>query len=599
MMAEAQPAELLRQANRDLAQRGIAGCWGFTAMTVVVWVATDCPRRDPELLWAITVINLLLTGSRLVLIRNSDWFGAAAQRLWRGCLSAVYITGGGVWGLLSGWVITSRGFDNFSSAIFVVLTVGIATGVLHATAPSLPLMTAYILALLTPGVISSLWVGGFQGFSFASVIIVYTGFMLTMGRRIHTEYWGQLTSRELLRVRAEELARAKDAAEAADRAKSRFLANISHELRTPMNGVIGMTSLVLETPLDQTQKEMIEVARSSANSLLSLLNELLDLAKIEAGRMEMESVPVDVRRLVGDAVKSFYSQAIARKIELRAKIDPAVPAAVESDPLRLRQVLVNLIGNAIKFTHEGSVTICVSREIDLPAPDSILLRFDVCDTGIGIPFDKQSNIFEAFAQADASTTRRYGGTGLGLAIAARILNLLGGRIWLESEPGKGSTFSFNVPVREGVAAGHDDTASQPVTHAARPLRVLLAEDNPVNQIVAVKMLESWGHSAVIAPDGMAAIREYESARFDVVLMDVHMPDLSGLEATRRIRALESVLGVRTPVVAMTASAMKEDRQACLEAGMDDYLSKPVAMAELKKILDRIASMPAKNTAAVR
>jgi signal transduction histidine kinase/ActR/RegA family two-component response regulator len=568
-------------------------------MTAVVWMATDCSKREPELLWFVTIITMLLTVFRIVLIRNFYWFGSAAKHMWRACLAGVYITGGLVWGLLGAGVIASRGFESFTSATFVVLTVGAATGVLHATAPWMGLMAAYIVTLLAPSVVSSVGVGGVHGYSFAAVVVVYIGFLLSMGRRIHTEYWGQLTSRELLRVRAEELAAARDAAEAADKAKSQFLTNISHELRTPMNGVIGMTSLVLETPLDREQKEMIEIARTSANSLLALLNELLDLAKIEAGKMEIEKVPVDVRKLVNEVVKIFRAQAKAREIELRATIDPMVPDAVETDPLRLRQVLVNLIGNAVKFTHSGGITVHVARGAALAEPGMLMLRCEVRDTGIGIPFEKQSTIFEAFSQADASTTRKYGGTGLGLAIAARILGLLGGRIWLESEPGKGSTFAFALPVQEGIALKAADSSVDPAGIPVRPLRVLLAEDNQVNQMVAVRMLENWGHSVFVAPDGRAAVHEYQRSCFDVVLMDVHMPELNGLDATREIRLIENGTGRRTPIVAMTASAMAEDRQSCLDAGMDDYLSKPVAMDDLKRILFRIASMPPENIVGAR
>jgi signal transduction histidine kinase/ActR/RegA family two-component response regulator len=563
-------------------------------MVAVVWLATDCPQREAGALWLVTAAMVILTIARLFLIRNTYWMGTAARDLWRGCLAAVYVGGAAVWGVFAACVTGSRGLSSFSAALLVVLTVGAATGVIHVTTPWMALMVVYVVTLLTPVVVASLLTGSLHGFSFAVVVVVYIGFLLSMGRRLHVEYWGQLTGRELLRIRAEELALARDAAEAADQAKSRFLANISHELRTPMNGVIGMTSLVLETRLDAEQREMIEIARSSASSLLELLNELLDLAKIEAGKMELEEVPVDLHGLVEETVRSFRAHAQERAIEIVCRIDSNVPARVETDSLRLRQVLINLVGNAVKFTHHGQVSLRVSRTGEVRGSDAAVLRFEVRDTGIGIPADKQQSIFEAFSQADASTTRKYGGTGLGLAIAARILHLLGGKIWLESEPGKGSTFSFDVPVRLRSVAEPVPERPSAAEFRVRPLHVLLAEDNHVNQMVAVKMLENWGHSVRVAPNGYEAIREYQHSRFDVVLMDVHMPDLNGLEATREIRAYEIAVGRRTPIVAMTASAMAEDRQACLDAGMDEYLSKPIAMTELKGVLNRIASgMPHK------
>jgi signal transduction histidine kinase/CheY-like chemotaxis protein len=384
---------------------------------------------------------------------------------------------------------------------------------------------------------------------------------------------------------------ARDEALAATRTKSTFLATMSHEIRTPMNGILGIAGLLVDTPLTDDQRRLLQSLQQSGESLLRIINDVLDFSKIEAGKLRLEQAILNPRLIVEDTLRLFAVAADNKRLTLTSSIDPAVPANLTGDAGRLRQVLLNLVGNAIKFTERGSVSVAMTAA---PLDDGRTeLRLEVTDTGIGLSPDQQARLFESFSQADDSTTRKYGGTGLGLAISRQLVELMGGAIGVASTLGRGSTFWFTarlaaVSPQQLEAVGVTGRLAEAVQHT-RPLSVLLVEDTPVNQMVGQRMLHKLGHQVELASNGAEAVAAVARGGFDVVLMDCLMPEVDGYEATTRIRRAERQ--GRIPIVALTASATLEDRERCLAAGMDAFLSKPVGIVELSQMLARFASTP--------
>ncbi|MBM3115204.1 ATP-binding protein [Jeongeupia naejangsanensis] len=459
---------------------------------------------------------------------------------------------------------------------------GMVAGAVPILAPVLPALQFYAAMLVLPVTVTALANGEAYDplIAVMSLLFLYTvlrsaGFfneMLAEAIELEIEKGGL----------NDELRAATQEAEAASRAKSEFLANISHEIRTPMNGIVGMAQLLEHQPLDTASREQVTVIRASTDALLTLVNDVLDLSRIEAGHFNLAPVPFSPQELFDTLANMFGPQAALRGLTLHWP-EAALPPALYGDPVRLKQIFVNLIGNALKFTPQGRIEVRLAltrREADI-----VEWHASVADTGIGVPSAQTGRIFEAFSQADSSISRQYGGTGLGLSISRRLVRMMQGELWVEANPGGGSVFHFTAMLLDCDAGA---LPSQPP--AARPLSVLVAEDNPVNRLVAERLLQAQGHQVFLATNGQQAIRAARAGGLDLILMDLQMPELDGLVATRCIRSAEEVTGrPRVPIVALSANGMAEEKTACLIAGMDDFLEKPLRQEALARLLARVAA----------
>jgi len=510
----------------------------------------------------------------------------ANPRRWRMRFAVGTLFPAMVWGLGMAAVLLKFGLD-WTYHICLIATVAIAASSTSNLSPRMRIFRTFLVLTLLPQAVALFTLGEGRAWALGALVIFFGGQVHVLGTYFHREFWTRLNKERELRLRADALQRAHVEVKAANQAKSEFLANMSHEIRTPMNGVIGLTSLMCETELTETQQDYLDDIKASGESLLQIINEILDFSKIESGQFALERTVVQLSEVLHKVTSPLQSAAEARGNVLEYDLDDKLPVWVQTDSLRLWQVLNNLVGNALKFTEKGTITIRIRLQNQAGVHPRV--RFEVIDTGIGIPDENLSHIFEAFKQADGTTTRRFGGTGLGLTISARIIRLMGGQIEVRSTEGEGSNFFFTVPLPVAEAPEVEDLAEmdESDTSPLSNMKVLLVEDNPVNQKLANRILTKAGAEVVLASNGQEAVDAWESDSFRVILMDVQMPVMDGFAATGLIRQREAE-GDHVPIVALTAHALPGYREKCLNAGMDDFVTKPLKAKLLRQTVHRWA-----------
>ena len=565
--------------------------------TVVLYLFLGVASPGALVAWYIALNVTYAARYGLVLAYRRAAPAPEDARRWAGYFTIGAFVAGVIWGILGTPILPVQSYA--FQVMFTVVNVAVSAVGMFSLFPWLRAYLAWILPFMLPSTLTVLASGGSENPILGSILLAYLAIALGAARRMSRANTESIQLRLDIAAISEQHARAKQAAEDANRTKSEFLANMSHEIRTPMNGVLGMTELMLETSLTPTQRRYAQNVQTSGMALLHIIDDILDFSKIEAGRLELEDIAFDVHTTVSEVIELLAGRAGAKGVTLACHIDDDVPHAVRGDPGRLRQVLINLVGNAVKFTERGEVRVTASLAALESAPGGCVLRFAVRDTGIGIAPEAQARLFKAFSQADGSTSRRFGGTGLGLAISKQLVELMGGRIDIVSEPGRGSTFSFTarlLPVA-GTAPATISTKAAYQEGAALPPgvsrgRVLLVEDNRVNQELAKAMLDHLGFEVDTAADGKAGLAAASTRHYDAVLMDCQMPEMDGFQAAAAIRLREAGESAsasasrRVPILALTANAMQDDRERCLAVGMDDYLAKPFTKDQLGEMLGR-------------
>jgi signal transduction histidine kinase len=572
--------ELKRQADLELGERTVLGSYVYIGMIFSFILATPFEQDFPKLTLAYIILVGVLSILRLVLTLDRRRLYAAYPKAWRWTLMTLILTFGAAQGFLCGFTFQQYGVSNVSLASMLI-TVGIAGGAIASYRSHVRLLRCHLILLFLPALVTMLFLKTGPSLALAFLVVqVYYG-LRHQGNMLHKVYWKGIVDNMLLELRQRELEAARNAAESANRAKSEFLAGLSHEIRTPMNAILGMADVLWNENLTDSLRNQVGIIRRAGQVLLNLINDILDLSKIEAGRLELEQVEFDFKELVQKTAEMMASSAKTKGLEISCSVEEGIPSIL-GDPYRLRQILTNLLSNAIKFTEKGAIRIWAGRM----ASEGPLLKLqcDIADTGIGIAKEKLLAIFESFTQADSSTTRKYGGTGLGLTIAQRLAQMMGGRIEVRSEVGEGSVFSLAITAPAAAVRKSMDTekSAQDLREAvrcSRPLKILLVEDNEENQMVVRAYLEGTPFQLDIAGNGAEGLEKFKSKLYDLTIMDIRMPVMDGYEAIREMRKYESLQrggqSGPVPILALTASVFKEDYQKITAAGFSVCLMKPI------------------------
>jgi signal transduction histidine kinase/CheY-like chemotaxis protein len=602
VLEPADRADVERSASESLARQSVAGVYGHWVLAgIVLWTATVA-RQHPVGAVAAGIWIALIGCGRVAVARSFARTWASRPALWTRLFRTGLVLSSVTWGLGGSILLAESSFD-LESRLVLLSIAGISAGAIASMAGDLALLRFHIATLLLPTLLAGLlFMPGTMRLvvGFGVVVGTYAIFLWVQAGHVHAAFVGGLVKAKLLERQAVELEAARQGSLDANRAKSAFLANMSHEIRTPMAAIIGYTDLLLDPTLDASERvNHVQTVRRNAEHLLSLVNDILDISKIEAGKMTVESIATSPSQIIVEVASLMRVRAVEKKLAFDIEYVGAIPETIQSDPTRLRQILLNFVGNAIKFTDKGGVRILVRS--DAPETPDPRLTIEVSDKGIGMTPQALQTLFTAFTQADASTTRRFGGSGLGLVISKRLAELLGGAITVESSPGQGSLFRLAVPtgplagvsmVEGRVEGGIADMprAVRPVPSLPSSCRVLVAEDGHDNQVLITTFLVKAGATVKVVANGQLAVDEAHAALaagepYDVILMDMQMPVLDGYSATSKLRQT----GYRGPIVALTAHAMAGDRQRCESAGCDDYLSKPVDRAQLTATVARFAA----------